>query len=606
MNPFDSARLSARMALAAALLAVNPSGLGGVALRGCAGPLRDQWLALLRRLLPADSPWLRVPSHAGDAALLGGLDLTATLAAGRPVAQQGLLARADQGVLLLPMAERVSAGVASHLAAVLDNRQVVLAREGLPSTCSPARLAVVALDEGAGDDERMPAALLDRLALHLLAEPAPEGETPPDWDAADIERARARLPHVTLPDAVLQGLCAAALAWGIDSLRAPLMAVHAARAAAALDGQDEVDDTHAQLAAALVLAPRATRMPAPAAQEEAEPPPAPAEPAPNPQAQAPEPPPPQTDEGQADRDTAEADRPPEAAALEDRLVDAVRAAIPPGLLAALQAGQARQARASAAGRVGAATKHPHRGRPVGSRHAEPRSGARLHVLDTLRAAMPWQRLRQEAAGGPARLRVRREDFHVVRYRQHRPTTTVFVVDASGSAALHRLAEAKGAVELLLAECYVRRDRVAVLAFRGSGAELLLPPTRSLTRAKRSLGALPGGGGTPLASGIAAAADLASQLTRGGDSATVVLLTDGRANIARDGSPGRAQAQQDALAAAQRFRAEGLSALLIDTSPQPSDPARALADAMDAAYLPLPHAGAEGLARAVQLAAGPAR
>lgn len=606
MNPFDSARLSARMALAAALLAVNPSGLGGVALRGCAGPLRDQWLALLRRLLPTDSPWLRVPSHAGDAALLGGLDLTATLAAGRPVAQQGLLARADQGVLLLPMAERVSAGVASHLAAVLDNRQVVLAREGLRSTRSPARLALVALDEGAGDDERMPAALLDRLALHLLAEPAPEGETPPDWDAADIERARARLPHVTLPDAVLQGLCAAALAWGIDSLRAPLMAVHAARAAAALDGQDEVGDTHAQLAAALVLAPRATRMPAPAAQEEAEPPPAPAEPAPNPQAQAPEPPPPQSDEGQADRDTAEADRPPEAAALEDRLVDAVRAAIPPGLLAALQAGQARQARASAAGRVGAATKHPHRGRPVGSRHAEPRSGARLHVLDTLRAAMPWQRLRQEAAGGPARLRVRREDFHVVRYRQHRPTTTVFVVDASGSAALHRLAEAKGAVELLLAECYVRRDRVAVLAFRGSGAELLLPPTRSLTRAKRSLGALPGGGGTPLASGIAAAADLASQLTRGGDSATVVLLTDGRANIARDGSPGRAQAQQDALAAAQRFRAEGLSALLIDTSPQPSDPARALADAMDAAYLPLPHAGAEGLARAVQLAAGPAR
>lgn len=606
MNPFDSARLSARMALAAALLAVNPAGLGGVALRGCASPLRDQWLALLRRLLPADSPWLRVPSHAGDAALLGGLDLTATLAAGRPVAQQGLLARADQGVLLLPMAERVSAGVASHLAAVLDNRQVVLAREGLRSARSPARLALVALDEGAGDDERMPAALLDRLALHLLAETAPEGESPPDWDAADIERARARLPHVTLPDAVLQGLCAAALAWGIDSLRAPLMAVHAARAAAALDGQDEVNDTHAQLAAALVLAPRATRMPAPAAQDDAEPPPAPAEPAPNPQSQAPEPPPPQTDESQADRDTADADRPPEAAALEDRLVEAVRAAIPPGLLAALQAGQARQARASAAGRVGAATKHPHRGRPVGSRHAEPRSGARLHVLDTLRAAMPWQRLRQEAAGGPARLRVRREDFHVVRYRQHRPTTTVFVVDASGSAALHRLAEAKGAVELLLAECYVRRDRVAVLAFRGSGAELLLPPTRSLTRAKRSLGALPGGGGTPLASGIAAAADLASQLTRGGDSATVVLLTDGRANIARDGSPGRAQAQQDALAAAQRFRAEGLSALLIDTSPQPSDPARALADAMDAAYLPLPHAGAEGLARAVQLAAGPTR
>lgn len=603
MNPWDSARLSVRMALAAALLAVDPSGLGGVALRGPAGPLRDQWLALLRRLLPPGSPWLRVPSHAGDAALLGGLDLTATLETGRPVAQPGLLARADGGVLVLPMAERVSPGVASRLSAVVDRQQVVLVREGL-SLRSPARFALLALDEGMADEERPPAALLDRLALHLLTEPAPEGEIPPDWLAADIERAQMRLPHVTLPEPVLQGLCAAALAWGIDSLRAPLMAVRVARAAAALDGRNEVDDTHAALAAALVLAPRATRMPPPATSDDADPHPSPAEPGPAPQAAASPPAPHRPDEHPADRDAAQDTGQPEQAALEDRLVEAVRASIPPGLLAALQAGQARQARASAAGRAGAASKHPNRGRPVGSRRAEPRSGARLHVLDTLRAAAPWQRLRQEAAGGPARLRVRREDFHVVRYRQHRPTTTVFVVDASGSSALHRLAEAKGAVELLLAECYVRRDRVAVLAFRGAGTELLLPPTRSLTRAKRSLGALPGGGGTPLASGIAAAAELAGQLTRGGDSATVVLLTDGRANIARDGSPGRTQAQQDSLAAAQRFRAEGLSALLIDTSPQPSDPARTLAEAMGAAYLALPHAGAEGLAKAVQWAAGP--
>jgi magnesium chelatase subunit D len=94
---------------------------------------------------------------------------------------------------------------------------------------------------------------------------------------------------------------------------------------------------------------------------------------------------------------------------------------------------------------------------------------------------------------------------VSRFKQRRETTTIFVVDASGSAALHRLAEAKGAVELLLADCYVRRDRVAMLAFRGKGAELMLPPTRSLVRAKRSLAGLPGGGGTPLAAGMDAAA-----------------------------------------------------------------------------------------------------
>jgi magnesium chelatase subunit D len=197
--------------------------------------------------------------------------------------------------------------------------------------------------------------------------------------------------------------------------------------------------------------------------------------------------------------------------------------------------------------------------------------------------------------------VRKDDFHIMRFKQHRSTTTVFVVDASGSAALHRLAEAKGAVELLLADCYVRRDRVAVISFRGPGAELLLPPTRSLARAKRSLAGLPGGGGTPLASALQTAQDLASQIARTGDTPVVVLLTDGRANIARDGTPGRSKAGEDALQAARAFAADGLSCLLIDTSPQPQPSAQILAQAMRAHYVPLPHADAQGLSAAVRLA-----
>ena len=153
------------------------------------------------------------------------------------------------------------------------------------------------------------------------------------------------------------------------------------------------------------------------------------------------------------------------------------------------------------------------------------------MIETLRAAAPWQKLRQREAAklalqplqsslgqAPSRQRiyVRREDFHVTRFKQVGQTTTLFVVDASGSSALNRLAEAKGAVELLLADCYVRRDRVSVLAFRGKTAELLLPPTRSLARAKRSLAGLPGGGGTPLATAIDAACELANQIRRRGE------------------------------------------------------------------------------------------
>jgi magnesium chelatase subunit D len=199
--------------------------------------------------------------------------------------------------------------------------------------------------------------------------------------------------------------------------------------------------------------------------------------------------------------------------------------------------------------------------------------------------------------------VRKEDFHVSRFRQLGQTTTVFVVDASGSSALNRLAEAKGAVELLLADCYVRRDSVAVLAFRGKVAEVLLPPTRSLARAKRSLAGLPGGGGTPLASAIDAAAALAGQIKRKGETPIVVLLTDGKANIARDGSPGRGPAASDALAAAAQLRATGVSALLVDTSPQPQSSAEQLSAAMGAQYLALPYGGAQSLNRAVRAVAG---
>jgi magnesium chelatase subunit D len=225
----------------------------------------------------------------------------------------------------------------------------------------------------------------------------------------------------------------------------------------------------------------------------------------------------------------------------------------------------------------------------------------------LRAAAPWQRLRRStlppASAIAPRIVVRKEDFHVTRFRQLGQTTTVFVVDASGSSALNRLAEAKGAVELLLADCYVRRDSVAVLAFRGKTAETLLPPTRSLARAKRSLAGLPGGGGTPLASAIDAAAALAGQIKRKGETPIVVLLTDGKANIARDGSPGRGPATSDALAAAMQLRATGVSALLVDTSPQPQSSAEQLAIAMGAQYLALPYGGAQSLNQAVRAVAG---
>ena len=627
------------MSAAAALFAVDPCGLGGVALRAGASSARDDWLLTLKTILPAGTPLRRVPLNINDGALLGGLDLGATLNSGRPVPQQGVLAHADGGVVVLAMAERLSRSTAARLAVVLDTQEVAVERDGLALRL-PARLGVVALDEGLDDDERVPAALLDRLAfLVQLEHPGVEHEA---WDceAEDIAQARLILPRIIVPDDILQALCAAATSLGVHSLRAPLFALKAARCAAALEGTLHVTQAHAALAARLVLAPRATLLPSAKEltdqvpqeeqnkSEEAEETER-AEQAQNSE-QCAEPPPDLLDQSDQLDQTARDDQPQDISspqALAENITNAAKAAIPAGLLAALQVGQAAKARAQAAGRSGAAQKNQSRGRPMGARRGEPRSGARLNVIETLRAAAPWQKLRrlQSNQQNPSLLRannkphlrpnnkpnnerihVQREDFHVTRFKQSSQTTTLFVVDASGSSALHRLAEAKGAVELLLADCYVRRDRVSVLAFRGKAAELLLPPTRSLARAKRALAGLPGGGGTPLASAIDAARDLATQISRRGETPIIVLLTDGRGNIARDGSPGRTKASEDTSAAARQLRVAGFTVLLLDTSPQPQPAAQMLATEMGAAYVPLPHAGAQAVSRVVRLASLAAR
>lgn len=645
---------------AAALLAVDPCGIGGVWLRGAAGPARQAWLAALQAWLPPDAPLRRVPLNIADERLLGGLDLSATLQAGRPVVQRGLLAEADGGVLLLAMAERVTAATAARLAQAMDNHEVALQRDGL-ALRSPARWGLVALDEGIADDEGLPAALAERLGLVLDLDELPSRAWPQrdtaslaPWSRDVVAAARERLARVKVPGAVLESLCGAAFQLGVASVRASWMALQVARACAALRGADDANDDDAARAAALVLGPRATQLGAAAAPDSspAEPPPGSAQASPRPN-----PPPPAAPDAEAAADPPpDGDPPPrepapgDAPAADrsepdpgsshrspspDAVLEAARAAIPAGLLSRLQTASGAGRARSAPGRSGLAQHSLRRGRPCGTRRGEPRGGQRLSVIDTLRAAAPWQRLRRapSAAAGDtaastaatsaattaaasvvavaaentpaamsarvARIQVRREDFHVSRFKQRSITTTVFVVDASGSSALHRLAEAKGAVELLLADCYVRRDRVAVIAFRGSGAELLLPPTRSLVRAKRSLAGLPGGGGTPLAAGIAMASALAESLLRRGETPTLVLLTDGRANIARDGSPGRARATEEALAAARQARAAGIATLLLDTAPQPQPQARALGVALGATYLPMPHAGAAEVSRAVR-------
>lgn len=579
----------AQMAVAAALFAIDPL-QSGVALRAAPGPARDAWLRLLRDYLPGDAPMRRAPVNIADDRLLGGLDLAATLRAGRPIAENGLLAQTHGGVLVLAMAERQTVATAARIAAALDTGRIDLAREGLAAR-QDARIGVVALDEGQGDEERPPAALMDRLAIHLdLAAIRPCADVRHIIAPAQVAAGRARLADVTIPPEAIATLVATAARFGVDSLRAALLARRVARAACALRGANVVEECDLAVAARFVLAPRATCLPAP------------------PQDSAP-------DETQAQNAGDDCDAPQndnrgrDRRTPEDVVVAAACAALPADLLARLATGEMTRGSAPRAGHSGAARLSPRRGRPLNTRRGALRDG-RLSLIDTLRAAAPWQNLRRlerpEAAG--LAIRVHHDDFRITRFRERRETVAIFVVDASGSSAMQRLAEVKGAIELMLADCYVRRDSVALVVFRGKQADILLPPTRALARARRLLAAMPGGGGTPLAQGLDAAAALVDSVSRKGQTPLVALLTDGKANIDRTGAPGRAQAFADALQAAQRLRLSGCAAIAIDSSPVASGahaPTRKIAEAMQARYLRLPFVDAARLSEAVR-AAAPAR
>lgn len=571
--------------LATALAMVDPVGCGGLMVRARAGAVRDVFLDHTRALAGSGRTFVKLPPGVSDDRLIGGLDLAGTLSMGRPVLEPGVMARADGGFLLVPGAERLSLAAAARISASLDRRTVTVERDGLCASL-PASFGLMLLDESATADEAVPGSLADRLAFWLDLDTVPRRSArPSEVTPVDVECARAALPAVTLDMAAADALCRAADALGIPSQRAPYFALKAARAAAALAGRTIVVDEDVALAARLVLAPRATRRPAPAEE------PAPQEP-------PPEPPAPLDDDTQQSSPPGLDEIPLEV------LLAAVASALPPGLLDGLALD--RRLAASSAGKSGRAIKSAARGRRLASRPGTPGSGARLDIVATLRAAAPFQTLRRMQAREARPVHIARPDFRIARHEQRSETLTIFVVDASGSAALNRLAEAKGAVELLLAECYARRDWVALVAFRGTTSSLLLPPTRSLTRAKRCLDELPGGGGTPLAAGLKAALAIAGAASRQGRTPTTVLLTDGRANIALDGKPGRPAAEADSLSVARAFAASGERCLLIDTSPRQQPFAGKLAATLRARYLPLPYADATSVSAAVRAAVAAGR
>lgn len=591
------AELWADAQLATELLASGRSAIGGLWLKARAGGVRDLYLSRLQARLGAATPWIRLPPGTSMANLTGGIDLAATAKQAKLVRQQGLLSRAAGGILLIPMAERLDPALAALVANAMDT----------PSGPGPV---VIALDESLDDEAPLSQTIGDRLALRVdlggigwhhvdetLARPEAELSQQDAWRNVHIE------------DSLLKALAGIASSAGHPSSRILAHLVRTARLLALRDNRDAVEEADLLTALRLCLGIRLAPVSAPS-QQEVEPK------VPEENTQAPE----NERQGASDPDPqtkADTSSPTELDALTEML-----AAVQAGCLATdpwPTLAQRPTRSAGLAGKSGGVRKNARRGRPFGIGLTPPYAEARPDIVATLRAAAPFQKIRaaQRRAMGHSgsistsatftpRVFVVKDDFRYLRLRHAAPSTAIFVVDASGSTALERLGETKGAIEQLLSRCYVRRDEVALISFRGTEAEVLLPPTRSLTAAKRKLSGLPGGGPTPLAAGLKAGLELALTVERRGSTPVLVLLTDGSGNIALDGTPDRARAAEELSHLARNCKARELRTICIDIARRPRESVTQLAGMLGADLHILRRADARHVSHLVDLSMQEAR
>ncbi len=576
--------------LALMMLAVDPA-LRGIALAAPAGSGKSALLHGMRELQP-DLPWVELPLGCDSEALLGGLDLEATLHQGHRVIRSGALARAHGGFLVAESCNLMDDGSANTLLGALEDGVVRIEREGL-SLRSPAEFRLLTSFDPSEGAPR--AHLLDRLGLIVMmptirASEArasivrrhlqPDAET---WNDEAlllrglIESAREQLPHITLGDAQRRELIRMADALGVQGHRADLFAIRVARASAALGLRDEVQREDLELAARLVLLPRATRHPDTTHSA----------PPPEPPASETPPPPDSNDEIEPDSDSVPSEDQLE---LAEEVLDSLAVDLPDAL-SSLSFARQRSGRSGSRGATSG-----QRGRHVSSVPGLPR-GQRLDVIATLRAAARWQRVRTRRRHG---ITLTSDDFRIKKYRSKAGALFIFAVDASGSMALNRMRQAKGAVHALLEQAYVNRDRVALLAFRGDEANLLLPPTGSVELLRRAVDQLPTGGGTPIAASLVASLEVADQAKRRGfGNIVLVMLTDGRANVGLKAD--RAGVDAEVKQLARSVAETGIRSLVIDTQRSflSQGNATQLARALGGDYLYLPNAQGTAIAAAAR-------